>query len=80
MNNLVNVNFSDLFTFYDNPSMRNNVLKILPNLAHNDYRRFYFSCNVVYHWNSMFESERCVPSVSHFKKCISNYFDRNDIW
>ena len=54
--------------------------KLLVPYSKHLYRCNFFTVDVVQHWNKMSFSERNVKSVSNFKKSVSFYFERCNIW
>ena len=80
VNNLVDVDLQSLFCYSMSSSTRGNSRKLLLPSSNRDYRRYFFSIDIVLHWNSLSESEVMVDSVAAFKKSVHSYFQRNDIW
>ena len=54
--------------------------KLLVPLSKHLYRSYFFTVDVVRHWNNMLLSERNVKGVLCFKNSVSLYFKRRDIW
>ena len=80
LNNLVDVNPSDYFSFPVRASTRGNPLKLLPSTSTKDCRRHFFSIDIVFHWNRMTHQEVSVNNVNDFKRSVLCYFLRSDIW
>jgi hypothetical protein len=75
------LNAGDFFRFSERLSGRGNVSSriILP-YANRDYRRHFFTIEIVNHWNALTQNELMAQSVPEFKRSIKSYFIRNDIW
>ena len=82
MNNLIDIDPDKYFRLYSNLCMptRGNPLKIVPLTSNRDCRRFFFTVDVVFHWNCLTKEEVSVRTVSLFKKSVSSYFRRSDIF
>ena len=80
MNGLTDLNPHDFFLCSSAPYLRGNTRRLRVPSSSRDYRRFFFSVDVVFHWNSMTEAEVSAPNVQLFKRSIDAYFRRHDIW
>ena len=54
--------------------------RLLVPLSRSDYRRYFFTVDVVSHWNSLTVDERSVASVALFKSSVCSYFRRCNVW
>ena len=78
VNNLTCLDPSQYFRF--SHSKRHNSLKIVPLPSQRDCRRYCFFVDVVFHWNSMLDCEVLVQNVNEFKRSVTSYFRRVDVW
>ena len=79
VNNFVNVNPYEHFTF-SSRSQRGNPLKILmPSCVHR-YRSNFFTIDVISHWNNLTFDEAAVTTIPQFKTSIASYFSRMEQW
>lgn len=77
---LIDLSPHDFVTFSTLHPSQENARKLLMPISRHDYRRYFFTVDVVNHWNSLTFDERNVKSVSLFKSSIASYFRRNDVW
>ena len=80
MNNLVDLDPESLFTFSRDNRTRGNKCKIVLQFARTNTWAHFFPNVVANHWNNLSDDDISVSDVNAFKRCISRYFMRVDIW
>ncbi|MEL7308748.1 MAG: reverse transcriptase family protein, partial [Pseudomonadota bacterium] len=76
------INLTDLFTYakIENRPTRGHAAKISLKNARNNYRLHFFTVSIIDAWNKLPESAVSASSVAHFKKELSSYFNKENIW
>ena len=81
MNNGVDVNPEIYFRRPSSrASTRGNPLKVVPPASNKDCRRYFFTVDIIFHWNCLTEEEVSVRSMLLFKRSVASYFRRSDIF
>ena len=80
LNGMMSLNPGLFFEFSTNYRSRRCIQKIIPPRVTRDYRRFFFTSDIVFHWNQLTDAEVQAPNVYSFKKSVEQYFKRTDIW
>ena len=76
----VDVNFDDYFQFSTAHSTRSHRLSLVPKFSRNNYRRFFFTVDIINFWNELSDTEINVESISNFKRSVERFFARKNIW
>lgn len=63
----IDMNFSDMFSFYKDPATRTNGLKIRSDTFHTDVRKYFFAQRIVPIWNALPREVVTSTSVCHFR-------------
>jgi len=77
---LLNIDLKDFFDIPDFRRTRGHSYHLIPKFSSHNYRLHFFTVNVITYWNQLTNDDIEVPSVSTFKRRLSLFFNRSDIW
>ena len=68
--------FEDFFEYAIARDTRSHSHSIVTKHSRNNYRRYFFTVDIINHWNHMFDDEVSADTINRFRNSVNRYFDR----